>query len=88
MGNIAVVKPLFYPILRVNPSSNLPHTGTIAIDPDDMSQLQIVKDNFTLSWMEITYKTIEKPLEKILEAFNMNLSDIKTGTSQSDLFSF
>lgn len=88
MGNINVVKPLIFSVKRVKPDSEFPTTKTVAIDPVDSNQLQIVIDNFDLDWDEIILKTVEKPLEKILDAFDINLMDVKTGNKQASLFSF
>ena len=73
---------------RTKPDSEFPTTKTVAIDPVDSNQLQIVIDNFDLDWDEIILKTVEKPLEKILDAFDINLMDVKTGNKQASLFSF
>ena len=88
MGNINVVKPLIFSVKRVKPDSNFPDTKSIAVDPSDANQLQVVKDNFDLDWDKIEEKVVENPMEKILDVFGINLSGIKSGNKQSSLFSF
>ena len=88
MGSIDIIKPLIFSVKRNKPHSKLPGTKSVAIDPADEGQFQLFRDNFYIDWDIMIPKLIVKPVEKILDAFNLNVADVKAGNKQSTLFGF
>ena len=88
LAQIELVKPLVFSIKRNKPHSKLPATKSVAIDPEDKSQMQLLVDNFYIDWDIMIPKLIERPTEKILNAFSLNVADVKAGNRQANLFNF